>query len=205
MTDTGRPREPAAQDCRFQLDRRRRREVEEISTIVEVAAVFRASELLLCNRGPRVGENVHFERSTDAARFAEGTSLFLFSVALVAVAIIVLFSIASISQLDTSKATLKRSSIDNSLLDDKVIGTVVSYPDSNASPVSAQTKSPSSSDADNTPSSTPVPPPSGCAAIVAEPALMLTPDRKFQYGNRDRLDGVRPPSRRLRPTNCAAG
>ena len=117
---------------------------------------------------------------TDAARFAEGTALFLFSVALVAVAIIVLFSIASISQLDASKATLKGSSIDNSLLDDKVIGTVVSYPDSNASPVSAQTKSPSSSDADNTPSSIPVPPPSGMRSeeIVAEPALMLTPDRK---------------------------
>ena len=117
---------------------------------------------------------------TDAARFAEGTSLFLFSVALVAVAIIILFSMASISQLDASKATLKGSSIDNSLLDDKVIGTVVSYPDSNASPVSAQAKSPSSSDADNTPSSTPVPPPSGMRSeeIVAEPALMLTPDRK---------------------------
>ena len=87
---------------------------------------------------------------------------------------------ASISQLDASKATLKGSSIDNSLLDDKVIGTVVSYPDSNASPVSTQTKSPSSSDADNTPSSTPVPPPSGMRSeeIVAEPALMLTPDRK---------------------------
>src|SRR5258708_21282301 len=79
---------------------------------------------------------------TDAARFAEGTALFLFSVASVAVAIIVLFSIASTSQLDASKATLKGSSIDNSLLDDKVIGTVVSYPDSNASLVSAQTYPP---------------------------------------------------------------
>src|SRR5258705_2235199 len=98
---------------------------------------------------------------TDAARFAEGTSLFLFSVALVAVAIIVLFSIASISQLDASKATLKGSSIDNSLLHDKVIGTVVSYPDSNASPVSAQTKSPSSRDADTTPPSIPSRPRTG--------------------------------------------
>jgi hypothetical protein len=114
------------------------------------------------------------------ARFAEGTFPFLFSVALVAVATIVLFSIASISQLDASRATLRGSSIDNSLLDDKVIGTVVSYPDSNASPVSARTKSPSSSGADNTPSSTPVPPPSGMLSeeIVAEPTLMLTPDRK---------------------------
>ena len=117
---------------------------------------------------------------TEKARFAEGTVRFLSSVALVAVAVIVLFSIASISRLDTSEATLKGSSIDNSLLDDKVIGTVVSYPDSNASPVSPQTKSPSASDADNTPSSTPYPPPSGMGSeeIVAEPALMPTPDRK---------------------------
>jgi hypothetical protein len=117
---------------------------------------------------------------TDTARFAEGTFLFLFSVALVAVATILLFSIVSISQLDTSKATLQGSSIDNSLLADKIIGTAASYPDSNASPVSARTKSPSSSNADNTPSSTPVPPPSGMRSeeIVAEPALMLTPDRK---------------------------
>jgi hypothetical protein len=117
---------------------------------------------------------------TDTARFAEGTFLFLFSVALVAVATILLFSIVSISQLDTSKATLQGSSIDNSLLADKIIGTAASYPDSNASPVSARTKSPSSSNADNTPSSTPVPPASGMRSeeIVAEPALMLTPDRK---------------------------
>jgi hypothetical protein len=117
---------------------------------------------------------------TDKTRFAEGTFLFPFSVALVAVVTIVLFSIASISQLDTSKATLRGSPIDNSLLEDKVIGTVVSHPDSNASPVPAQTKSPDSSDADNTPSSTPVQQPSGMPGeeIVAEPALMLTPNRK---------------------------
>ena len=110
------------------------------------------------------------------ARFAEGTLPFLFSVALVAVATIVLISITSISQLDASKATQRGPSIGNSLLDDRVIRTVVSYPDSNASPVSAA----SSSDADNTPSSTPVPPPSGMRSeeIVAEPALMPTPDRK---------------------------
>ena len=117
---------------------------------------------------------------TDKARFAEDTFLFLFSVALVAVATIVLFSIASISQLDNSKATLKGSPIDNSLLDDKVIGTVLSYPESNASPVSRQTKSSSSSDADNMSSATPVPPTPGMGSegIVAEPALMPTPDRK---------------------------
>src|SRR6516225_6592209 len=117
---------------------------------------------------------------TDTARFTEGTFLFLFSVALVAVATIVLFSIASISQLDSSKATLKGSPIDNSLLDDKVIGTVLSYPESNASPVSRQTKSSSSSDADNMSSATPVPPTPGMGSegIVAEPALMPTPDRK---------------------------
>ena len=117
---------------------------------------------------------------TDKARFAEDTFLFLFSVALVAVATIVLFSIASISQLDNSKSTLKGSPIDNSLLDDKVIGTVLSYPESNASPVSRQTKSSSSSDADNMSSATPVPPTPGMGSegIVAEPALMPTPDRK---------------------------
>ena len=117
---------------------------------------------------------------TDKARFAEDTFLFLFSVALVAVATIVLFSIASISQLDNIKATLKGSPIDNSLLDDKVIGTVLSYPESNASPVSRQTKSSSSSDADNMSSATPVPPTPGMGSegIVAEPALMPTPDRK---------------------------
>ena len=53
----------ATQGCDFQLDRRCGRQVEEISRIVKVAAVFRASELLPCNRGPRIGENVHFERS----------------------------------------------------------------------------------------------------------------------------------------------
>jgi hypothetical protein len=130
---------------------------------------------------------------TDKASFAEGTFLFLFSVALVAVATIVPFSIAAISQLDASKATLRGSPIDNSLLEDKVIGTVVSSPDSNASPVPAQTKSPSSTDADNTPSSTPVPPPSGMPGeeIVAEPALMLTPDRKASAAPIEIPDGSR--------------
>ena len=105
-------------------------------------------------------------------------SRFLLSVALVAVATIVLFSLASISQL--SKATPGGSVIDNSLLDNKVIGTVISYPNRNASPVSAQIKSPSSSEADNTPPSTLVPALSGMRneEIVAEPALILTPDRK---------------------------
>ena len=81
---------------------------------------------------------------TDKARFAEDTFLFLFSVALVAVATIVLFSIASISQLDDSKATLRGSSPidDNNLLEDKVIGTVVSYPDSNGSPVRLRQNTP---------------------------------------------------------------
>ena len=120
---------------------------------------------------------------TDKTRFADGTTfLFLFSVALVAVVTIVLFSIASISQLDDSRATLRGSPIDdNNLLEDKVIGTVVSHPDSNGSPVPAQTKYPGSSDADNTPPSTPVQQSAGMPGeeIVAEPALMLTPNRSF--------------------------
>ena len=36
---------------RFRLDKRRRREVDEISRIVEVAAVFRARPLPLCASG----------------------------------------------------------------------------------------------------------------------------------------------------------
>jgi hypothetical protein len=63
MTDTGRPREPAAQTVASSSTDVAGETVEEISKIVEVAAVFRASKLLLCNRRPRVGENVHFERS----------------------------------------------------------------------------------------------------------------------------------------------
>jgi hypothetical protein len=110
-------------------------------------------------------------------RLAEGMLLFLVSVALVAAATIVLFSLASISLLDTSKETLTRSRLD-SPIEDKFIGTVVSYTDSNAAPVPVQTKSPSPSEANNLPSSTQVPLPSGMPReeTVAEPALNLPPD-----------------------------
>jgi hypothetical protein len=104
--------------------------------------------------------------------------LYLVSVALVAAATIVLFSVASISLLDTSKETLTRSRLDNRPIEDKFIGTVVSSTDSNAAPVPVQTKSPSSSEADILPSSTPVPLPSGMPReeTVAEPALNLPPN-----------------------------
>ena len=106
-------------------------------------------------------------------RLAEGLLLYLVSVALVAAAIIVLFSVASSSLLDTSKETLSGSRIDNNPIEDKFIDTVVSYTDSIAAPVPVQTKSPS--EANKLPSSTPVPPPSGIPGdeTVAEPALNL--------------------------------
>ena len=69
------------------------------------------------------------------------------------------FSLASISLLDTRKETLTGSRIDNSPIEDKFIGTVF-YADSNAAPVAVQTKSRSSSEANNLPSSTLVPLPS---------------------------------------------
>ena len=88
------------------------------------------------------------------------------------------FSLASISLLDTRKETLTGSRIDNSPIEDKFISTVVSYTDSNAAPVAVQTKSRSSSEANNLPSSTLVPLPFGMPReeTVAEPALNLPPD-----------------------------
>jgi hypothetical protein len=111
-------------------------------------------------------------------RLAEGMFLYVVSVALVAAATIVLFSLASVSLLDTRKETLTGSRIDNSPIEDKFISTVVSYTDSNAAPVAVQTKSRSSSEANNLPSSTLVPLPSGVPReeAVAEPALNLPPD-----------------------------
>ena len=111
-------------------------------------------------------------------RLAEGMLLFLVSVALVAAATIVLFSLASISLLDTSKETLTMSRLDNSPIENKFIGTVVSCTHSNAAPVPVQTKSPSPSEANNLPSSTPVPLTFGMPReeTVAEPALNLPPD-----------------------------
>jgi hypothetical protein len=80
--------------------------------------------------------------------------------------------------LTPAKETLTGSRIDNSPIEDKFISTVVSYTDSNAAPVAVQTKSRSSSEANNLPSSTLVPLPSGVPReeAVAEPALNLPPD-----------------------------
>ena len=117
---------------------------------------------------------------TDKARFAEASILFLISVALVAALNIVLFSVASILLLGGSKETLTQSGSHNSHLEDKVVGALVSHMDSDASPVPAQTKSPSASNADNMSSSTPILPSSGMLTekTLAAPALKSTPDRK---------------------------
>jgi len=114
----------------------------------------------------------------DKPRFIKDTLPFLVAVTLVAATIIVPYSISSISLLGNGGSMLKRSRIDN--IKYKSMGTVFSYGDTSTLPVPVQTKSPSSSDADNTASSTPVSPPSGIPSeeIVAEPALMLTPDRR---------------------------
>ena len=126
----------------------------------------------------RVSRQSILRDRADKPRFIKDTFPFLFAVTLVAAAIVVPYSIASISLLDNGGDTLKGSRIDD--VKEKAIDTAVSYGDSSTSPVPVQTKSSSSSDADNTASSTPVPPPSGVRSeeIVAEPALMLTPDRK---------------------------
>ena len=102
-------------------------------------------------------------------RLAEGMLLYLVCVALIAAATIVLFSVASISLLGNSKETL----MDNSSNEEKFIGTVVSYLDRNPARVPVQTKSLSSSEANNLPSSTPAPSPAGMPRekAVAEPAL----------------------------------
>jgi hypothetical protein len=97
------------------------------------------------------------------AILAESMLLNLVSVALVAAATIVLFSVASFSLFGTSTEALE----------EQFIGTVVSYIDGNAARGPFQTKSLSSSEASNLPSSTPVPLPAGMPReeAVAEPAL----------------------------------
>jgi hypothetical protein len=114
----------------------------------------------------------------DKARIAEGVHLYLLSVGLVAAAIIVLFSVASFSLLGTGKEMLTASRIENSPIEDKFIGTAVSYADSNAAPVPVQTKSSSASEANNRPSSTPVPSSSGMSREenVAEPVFKPPPE-----------------------------
>jgi hypothetical protein len=117
---------------------------------------------------------------TDQARLADASILFLVSVALVATVNIVLFSVASIPLLRAGKETLTLFRSHNSHLEDKFIGAVVSYMDSDASPVPAQTRSPCASNVDNMSSSTPVPPSSVMLTeqTLAAPALKPTPDRK---------------------------
>ena len=100
------------------------------------------------------------------------------------------FSLASISLLDTRKETLTGSRIDNSPIEDKFIGTVF-YADSNAAPVAVQTKSRSSSEANNLPPSTLVPLSSGMPReeTVAEPALNLPPDGEATSAAVETLQG----------------
>jgi hypothetical protein len=102
--------------------------------------------------------------------------LYLASVGLVAAAIIVLFSVASFSLLGTSKETLTGSRIDNNPIEDVSINTVVLH-GSNTAPVPVPTKLPSSSEANNLPSATLVPPPSGISGeqTSVEPALNPLP------------------------------
>jgi len=117
---------------------------------------------------------------TDKARLADASILFLVSVALAAAVNIVLFSVASISLLRAGKETLTLFRSHNSHLEAKVIGAIVSRMDSDASPVPAQTKSPSASNVDNMSSSKTVPPSSGMLTreILAAPPRTPTPDRE---------------------------
>jgi hypothetical protein len=137
-----------------------------------------ASEILLPNRDPRFGEMSIVSDRIDKARLEEGVLLYLLSVGLVAAAIIVLFSVASLSLLDTSKEMLIGSRIEISPIEDKFMGTTVSYADSNAAPVPVQTKSSSASEANNRPFSTPVPSSSGMSREenVTEPVFKPPPE-----------------------------
>ena len=113
----------------------------------------------------------------DNARLTEGVLVYLASVGLVAAAIIVLFSVASFSLFGTSNETLTGSRIGNNPNEDISIGTAVFYPGSNTAPVPVQTKLPSSSEANNLPPATLVPPPSGMSGegTTVEPALKPLP------------------------------
>jgi len=127
---------------------------------------------MLPNRIPRVGGISTSSDQIDKPRLAEGVLLYLVSVALVAAAIIVLFSAAATSLLDTSKETLIGSRIDNSPAEGASIGNVVFYTGSGAAPVPAQTESPSWREVNNMPPATLVPQPFGMPGekTVAEPA-----------------------------------
>jgi len=165
----------------------------------------RVSELLLPNSDPRVGEMSVLSDRIGNPRPAQGMLLYLVSVVLVAAAIIVLFNVAFISLLDTSKETLTGSRIDNSPIEEKFIDTIVSYTNSDAVPVPAQTKSPSSSEANDLQSSTPVPLPSGMPReeTLAEPAVIChLKERRAPRQSRPLTArrGVRLPTRRRRPS-----
>ena len=144
-------------------------------------SLTRASEMMLLNDAPKVGDTPTSSDRMDKRRPAEGVLLYLVSVMLVAAATIVLCSVASISLLGTRKETLMGSRIDNSPLDEKSIGTGFFYTGSSAAPVPVQTKSPSSSEAPNLLSSTPVLQPSGMPLdeAAAEPAPKPPSDGKL--------------------------
>ena len=152
--------------------------------------------MTLPNRDPRIGGMSILGDRIDNARLTEGVLLYLASVGLIAAAIIVLYSVASLSLLGTSKETLTGSRIDNNPIEDISIGTVVFYPDSNAAPVPVQTKSPSSSQANNLLSSTLVPLLSGISgdATTVGPALEPFPDGETSAMAVETLHGSTHPS-----------
>jgi hypothetical protein len=97
---------------------------------------------------------------------------YLVSVTLVAAATIVLFGVASISLLGSSKETLTGSRIDSNSVEDKSLGTVFFYSGDSAGPVPFQKKPPSSTEANDLLSSAPAPQPAGAQRkeTVAEPS-----------------------------------
>jgi len=91
-------------------------------------------------------EQHHFAATGQAHRGGftfRGVLLYLASVTLVAAATIVLFGVAFISLLGTSKETLTGSRIDNNSIEDTYLGTVFFYRGNSAGPVPFQKKSPS--------------------------------------------------------------
>src|SRR5215831_13242687 len=115
---------------------------------------------------------------TDKARFAASTP-FLVSVALVAAVNIVLFSVTSVSLLGARRETPIQSQSHNSHPENEVVGARVSLLETDASPVPAQTNSPSPGNADMS-SSTLVPPSSGMPTeeTLPAPALKPSPDEE---------------------------
>ena len=112
---------------------------------------------MLLNDEPSVGEIPISSDRSNKPRPAEGVLLYLVSLALAAAATIVLFGVASIPLLGTSKETLTASRVDNSTVEDKLTGTVFFYTDNSDGPTPVQTRSQSLSEASNLVSSTPAP------------------------------------------------